>query len=58
MQMAQRTQAESLYEEQIQEADRFKWLESELCGCDVGAWALEEWTRRYWATVLDTGRPS
>jgi hypothetical protein len=46
------TQARSLYEEALREADRFKWLESERCRHDVGSWALEEWTRRYWATFL------
>jgi len=48
----QRTRAQSLYEEALQEADRFKWLESERCRRDVGRQALEEWTDRYWATFL------
>jgi hypothetical protein len=49
-------QAQSLYDEALREADRFKWLESERRRHDVGAWALEEWTRRYWSTFLRSKR--
>jgi hypothetical protein len=52
MQQTEWTQAQSLYEDALTEADRFKWLESERCRQDLGAWAREEWTRRYWATFL------
>jgi hypothetical protein len=45
-------QAQSLYDEAVQEADRFKWLESERCRHDVGPSARDEWTRRHWATFL------
>ncbi|QDT56449.1 hypothetical protein Pan44_45030 [Caulifigura coniformis] len=48
----QSTRVQSLYEEALQEADRFKWLESERCRRDVGPQALEEWSDRYWATFL------
>lgn len=56
MQPLERTQASSLYDEAIREANRFKWLESERCRHDVGHWAIQEWTRRYWATFLRSKR--
>jgi len=56
MQDVKRTQAQSLYDEAIQEADRFKWLESERCRRDLGLWAREEWIRRYWARFLRSKR--
>jgi hypothetical protein len=42
----------SLYEEAHQEADRFKWLESERSRYDLGPAARQEWARRYWPVFI------
>lgn len=38
----------SLHDEARLEADRFKWIESERRGYDLGGWAYREWCRRHW----------
>jgi hypothetical protein len=40
--------SESLWELALREAERFRWLESERSGFDVGPVAQREWSRRYW----------
>jgi hypothetical protein len=42
----------SLYDDARMEADKFKWLESELRRHDVGGWGHQEWTRRHWHDFL------
>ena len=39
----------SLYEEAFREAERYKWIESQKRGCDLGDSAIEEWYRVHWA---------
>ncbi|NOX55306.1 MAG: hypothetical protein GXP27_12890 [Planctomycetes bacterium] len=46
--MAVATVAYSLYEEAWKEADRYKWIQSEKQGRDLGDVALKEWFRKYW----------
>jgi hypothetical protein len=38
----------SLYEAARAEAERYKWIESQKHGRDLGESALREWVRRYW----------
>jgi hypothetical protein len=35
-----------------EEAQRFKWIESEKAGRDLGETAIQAWIRRYWITFL------
>ena len=39
---------ESLYREAQAEADRYKYLESEKAGRDLGPAAIDDWHRHYW----------
>lgn len=32
----------------LDEANRYKWIESEKAGRDLGEQAIREWSRRYW----------
>jgi hypothetical protein len=38
----------SVYEDSEQEAMRFKWIESEKAGRDVGEDAIRRWVREHW----------
>ena len=38
----------SLYVEGEQEALRFKWIESEKAGCDLGEAAIRKWVKDHW----------
>jgi hypothetical protein len=38
----------SVYFESEQEAQRFKWIESEKAGCDLGETAIRRWVQHHW----------
>ena len=38
----------SVYVESEQEAQRFKWIESEKAGCDLGETAIRRWVQHHW----------
>lgn len=48
-QSAETIAALSLYEEAFKEAERYKWIESQKKGRDLGNDALYEWYRLHWA---------
>ncbi|MCH2204742.1 MAG: hypothetical protein MK132_02575 [Lentisphaerales bacterium] len=37
----------ALIEQQIQEMDRHKWIESEKAGCDLGQKAMLDWAENF-----------
>jgi len=39
---------QSIYQDSVCEADRFKWIESEKAGRDLGERAIREWVRQHW----------
>jgi hypothetical protein len=42
----------SVYDDCEQEAARFKWIESEKRGCDLGEDAIRMWVRHHWNGYL------
>ena len=38
----------SVYTESEQEALRFKWIDSEKAGCDLGEAAIRRWVQQHW----------
>jgi hypothetical protein len=38
----------SVYADCEREADRFKWIESEKAGCDLGEKAIRRWVKEHW----------
>ncbi len=42
----------SVYIESEKEAQRFKWIESEKAGCDLGEAAIRRWVRDHWNGYL------
>ena len=38
----------SVYVESEQEALRYKWIESEKAGCDLGETAIRRWVKQHW----------
>ena len=38
----------SVWEVSQQEAEEFKWIESEKAGCDLGESALKRWVKEHW----------
>jgi len=38
----------SVYVESEQEALRYKWIESEKAGCDLGELAIRRWVQQHW----------
>lgn len=38
----------SVYAESEKEALRFKWIESEKAGCDLGEAAIRKWVKEHW----------
>ena len=38
----------SVYIDCEREADRFKWIESEKAGCDLGEQAIRRWVKEHW----------
>jgi hypothetical protein len=46
------TDQASVYEDCEKEAERFKWIESEKAGCDLGEQAVRRWVREHWCGYL------
>lgn len=42
----------SVYDDSEQEAARYKWIESEKAGCDLGEDAIRRWVREHWSGYL------
>src|SRR5712671_3379360 len=42
----------SIYEDCQREADRFKWIESEKAGQDLGELAVRQWVKQHWCGYL------
>ena len=42
----------SVYEDSQQEADRYKWIESEKAGYDLGENAIRGWVKEHWSGYL------
>ena len=42
----------SVYTDSEEEALRFKWIESEKAGCDLGEEAIRRWVQKHWAGYL------
>lgn len=42
----------SVYEDGQREAERFKWIESEKAGYDLGEVAIRRWVREHWSGFL------
>jgi hypothetical protein len=42
----------SVFEDSFCEIERFKWIESEKAGRDLGEIAIREWVRRHWSGYL------
>lgn len=42
----------SVYVEGQKEADRFKWIESEKAGRDLGEFAIRRWVKDHWCGYL------
>src|SRR5262245_45123091 len=42
----------SVYEECEVEAKRYKWIESEKAGCDLGEAAIRRWVQIHWMVYL------
>ncbi len=41
-------QKSSVFAESMREIDRFKWIESEKAGCDLGEAAIRRWVKEHW----------
>ena len=46
----------SVYDEAQAEADKYKWIESEKQGYDLGSQAIEAWYRQFWANYCRARR--
>src|SRR5215472_6200755 len=42
----------SVHDQGEQEAKRYKWIESEKAGRDLGEWAIRCWVREHWNGFL------
>jgi hypothetical protein len=42
----------SVYDDCEREAARYKWIESEKAGCDLGEDAIRRWVREHWTGYL------
>jgi hypothetical protein len=42
----------SVYDDCEREAARYKWIESEKAGCDLGEDAIRRWVREHWCGYL------
>jgi hypothetical protein len=42
----------SIYEDCQREADRYKWIESEKAGQDLGEVAVRQWVKQHWCGYL------
>jgi hypothetical protein len=44
--------AKSVYAECIEEENRYRWLESEKAGYDLGEGCIRQWVRKHWTGYL------
>jgi hypothetical protein len=42
----------SLHDDSLHEAHRFKWIESQKAGCDLGEQAIRSWVQQHWSGYL------
>src|SRR6476660_4654011 len=42
----------SVYQECIEEENRYKWIESEKAGYDLGEGCIRQWVRKHWTGYL------
>ncbi len=42
----------SVYEDSVAEANRYKWIESEKAGRDLGEEAIHRWVKQHWCGYL------
>ena len=42
----------SVWTDSQREIDRFKWIESEKVGYDLGEWAIRRWIKEHWSGYL------
>jgi len=42
----------SVFDDSDEEANRFKWIESEKAGCDLGEGAIRRWVKDHWCGYL------
>ena len=42
----------SVHDRGVLEAQRYKWIESEKAGRDLGEWAIRTWVRQHWNGFL------
>jgi hypothetical protein len=42
----------SVYADSEREAERYKWIESEKAGCDLGEGAIRRWVKDHWCGYL------
>ena len=42
----------SIYEDCQREAERYKWIESEKAGQDLGEAAIKQWVKQHWSGYL------
>lgn len=42
----------SVYDDANHECERFKWIESEKAGCDLGEGAIRRWVKDHWCGYL------
>jgi hypothetical protein len=42
----------SLHDDSLKEADRFKWIQSEKAGRDLGEQAIRSWVQEHWSGYL------
>lgn len=42
----------SIFDDADGEIDRYKWIESEKAGCDLGEWAVRRWVKLHWCRFL------
>ena len=45
-------QQKSVYRDCVEEADRYKWIQSERAGYDLGEAAIRQWVKEHWTGYL------
>jgi hypothetical protein len=43
---------QSIYDDCVAEADKFKWIQSEKAGFDLGERAIRDWVQEHWSGYL------
>ena len=52
MRAAEAAYRKSVYSDCVEEANRFKWIESEKVGYDLGETAIKRWVKDHWSGYL------